>query len=195
MRKPQRIAVPALTILPLLLLAGACDRAKDKAEEAKKTATELTESAKNEAADLTAAAKAKAAEVASTASSKTAEIAAGVQQEGKAMADAAGAKTAEISHQLAAERDTLVRDAQHRLGVIDARISALADQASQASGESKKSLRGTLEDLRKKRVALHDKLVEFGNNGGAAWDDLVAGLKAAEQELDKALQKAQSRLK
>ncbi|MEO8504518.1 MAG: hypothetical protein ABI609_11520 [Acidobacteriota bacterium] len=176
------IACAVACTIALGALSVSCAKTQEKTEEAKSKAAELTAAAKDQVAD------AKAAVV-----DKSRELANQAKEQGSAIEEAVTAKTEQLTADVLAQRDALVREFQHGLGKVDADIATLQSKAASATGATKKELETSLADLRTQRDAAHAKLTDLASQSGAAWDDLAKGLKAAEQNLEAAAARARAR--
>ncbi len=76
-----------------------------------------------------------------------------------------------------------------------AKIDLLKARADQAEAEAKIEYRNRIEDLRKKREVLREKLRELQKATDAAWKDIRAGTERAAADLKDALQSAFSKFK
>jgi uncharacterized coiled-coil DUF342 family protein len=76
-----------------------------------------------------------------------------------------------------------------------AKIDILKAKADQAEAESKIEYKNRIEDLRKRKEALQEKVKELQNASDAAWKDIKAGTERAAADLKDALQSAFSKFK
>ena len=76
-----------------------------------------------------------------------------------------------------------------------AKIDLLKARADQAEAEAKIEYRNRIEDLRKKRAVLQEKLNELKKASDAAWKDIKAGTEKAAADLRDALQSALTKFK
>ena len=76
-----------------------------------------------------------------------------------------------------------------------AKIDLLKARADQAEAEAKIEYRNRIEDLRKKRAVLQEKLNELKKASDAAWKDIKVGTERAATDLRDALQSAFSKFK
>jgi hypothetical protein len=76
-----------------------------------------------------------------------------------------------------------------------AKIDLLKARADQAEAEAKIEYRNRIEDLRKKREVLQEKLSELQKASDAAWKDIKTGAERAAADLRDALQSAFSKFK
>lgn len=76
-----------------------------------------------------------------------------------------------------------------------AKIDTLEARISQVSAEKKAEFSGEIEELRKKKAIVNEKLDELEKAGAGLWDTLKQGVDKAAAELKEALDKAISRFK
>jgi hypothetical protein len=78
---------------------------------------------------------------------------------------------------------------------LDDRLDDLQEQAENTSGEARKKADAEMKELRKKRRALREKLAKVKAAAPGAWEDAKSGVSDALDDLEKAYEKARSRIK
>jgi hypothetical protein len=76
---------------------------------------------------------------------------------------------------------------------LDERIDQLEDQIQSGSAEFRRQHAAEIEDLRRKRDAVQAKLDHIQDAAPGAWDDLKAGIGAAVNDIQNALDRARTR--
>ena len=75
------------------------------------------------------------------------------------------------------------------------KIDRLEARTSQVSAEAKAELMREIEELRRKKMVVKERLNELEKTGGEIWDTLKEGVEKAADELKHALDKVVSRFK
>lgn len=205
-RTSLRSLLRAGALAAVVALAAACAKsdsttaeAKRKLDEAGKNAAAAVENAgaavQETAAAVGDAAKEKVTAVGAEAQAKTGELVAAAKAKGAEAMAAAKEKTEVMTQELAAKRDQIVRDVQHRMGSIDAGIVTLQAKLDHAEGTAKQELADSLAAVRTKRAELRQSMAKLATSSGDAWDDVAAGIRKAQQELGEAIDKALARFK
>lgn len=78
---------------------------------------------------------------------------------------------------------------------VKAQIDLLEAKADQVKAESKIEFKQQIQSLRQKRDSLSQKVDQFKQSSGEAWQDLKAGLESASKDLKGALGKAMEHFK
>jgi len=70
------------------------------------------------------------------------------------------------------------------------KLQELQDQGEKLTAEGKDAFNDQVAELQKKKEALEQKVRELQSSSGKAWEDLKAGIDAAAEDLDRALDEA-----
>ena len=88
------------------------------------------------------------------------------------------------------KREVFIADAIADLTEVDQRINELADDATTAGAVIKAAAEPKIEDLRKQRFALENKLNALRSANAANWNELTADYQNAELQMKVSLQKS-----
>lgn len=90
-------------------------------------------------------------------------------------------------------RDDYVKKLKAKLDEWNAEISVLEARADQVKAEARVQYQKQLEETKKQRDELKQKLDQVGQAGGEAWQELKSGLDLAWDALTDAVKSAKSR--
>jgi septation ring formation regulator EzrA len=82
-----------------------------------------------------------------------------------------------------------------KLKELKAQLDFIEAKAAQAKAQSKIELQKQLQDLRRKRDAMRERLDKVRKSSGGAWKDLKAGVESAADDLKEALGKVMDKFK
>ena len=85
------------------------------------------------------------------------------------------------------------RQREEELKELNARLDILEAKVEKATAGKKSELRRQIEELKKKRDILREKLDRYKTAGEGAWQDIKAGVEKAARELRNALEVASKR--
>ena len=92
-------------------------------------------------------------------------------------------------------RDEYVSRMKAKLEEWNADIDQLSAKASEVSADLKSEYAEQIEALKAKQAAARQKIEEFQQAGGSAWEDMKAGLDLAWTAVGEAIDSAKSRFK
>ncbi len=84
---------------------------------------------------------------------------------------------------------------QAKLDEWKADIDKLSAKAEQAEADTKLEYQKQVEDLKKRREDMRERLGELKKSGDSAWEDVKAGIENAWTSLEDAMRKATQRFK
>jgi predicted nucleic acid-binding Zn-ribbon protein len=93
---------------------------------------------------------------------------------------------------MAGKRDAYVKKLKDRIDDWNAQIDKLSAKVDQADSKVKAEYRRRLEDARKKRKELEDKIAAMQQSGEGAWEALKDGIENSWEQLKAGLSKAKS---
>lgn len=99
-----------------------------------------------------------------------------------------------LAADLAADRSEFAAAVESELRSLDAYLERLQMQAAAQSGEPRERAEAAIGDLRKRRVALAQRVARFTLASGDAWQQQMQGLAAARAELERQADNLASRL-
>lgn len=105
-------------------------------------------------------------------------------------------KTVKTAGEYAAEkRDEYQKLMEAKINEWSARIAELEAAAKKAQAETREKAELQIQELKKKKAALEEKLKELKQSSAGAWNDVKAGLEKAVDALKKAYDQALSNFK
>lgn len=90
------------------------------------------------------------------------------------------------------EKDDYIGELESRLGEWKGEIAELRSRAGEVAAAARKPYLEQIDDLRKRRKYLAERLRELGEASGGAWEDMRAGIDRASETLREAIQAAKS---
>jgi hypothetical protein len=94
----------------------------------------------------------------------------------------------EQRQQFGQKLDAVMRD-------LDEELENLQDQAEDAGPGARRRYEETIEELRRKREAVRERLARLRSVSGPAWEDVRNGINAAVDDLEQALERARARFR
>jgi hypothetical protein len=94
---------------------------------------------------------------------------------------------------MGAKRDAYVEKLKGHIDRWNAEIDGFQAKADQAQAEAKVEFNSQIAEIKAKRLALEEKMLNLKNAGDEAWEDVKSGVDVARQILGQAVQSAKSR--
>lgn len=91
------------------------------------------------------------------------------------------------------KKEAYEKQLEGQLEEWDATIDQYKAKAKQASGEAQAQYYEQIEALKAQQKTAREKLNDFKNKSGAAWEDMKAGMESAWDSLGNAIRSAASR--
>jgi hypothetical protein len=92
-----------------------------------------------------------------------------------------------------AKKEQIQKALAAKVADYEEQLQRLRDQGEELTAEGKKALDDQVAALQKRKEAFEQKITKLKTSSGKAWEDLKAGIDAAAEDLDRALDEAISR--